>query len=126
MYEQNENIDDSSQPEFVGEVRHVTTLNFVPLSYETMREKSSLIRGINLNSIVRPEYGPILFDIPTTVRWKDTQDIIGDGNCLFNAFSFALTGTQQYHKEIRTAICDHISNDPNGTFAPWLRSNCKF
>ena len=31
-----------------------------------------------------------------------------DGNCFFNALSFVLTGTEKFHGQLRTIICDYI------------------
>ena len=36
----------------------------------------------------------------------------GDGSCYFRAISFAVSGTQEYYKNVRTAICDYIENFP--------------
>ena len=41
-------------------------------------------------------------DLTTVVR------IVGDGNCLFRSFSYIITGSQDQHFEIRTAIVSHM------------------
>ena len=35
-----------------------------------------------------------------------------DGNCLFRALSYFVTGTQDYHMTIREYICNFINNNP--------------
>jgi len=34
--------------------------------------------------------------------------ILGDGNCLFRALSYAITGRQVYHAEVRNKIINHM------------------
>ena len=34
--------------------------------------------------------------------------IVGDGNCLFRALSYVITGRQSYHKTIRAKIIEHM------------------
>ena len=41
-------------------------------------------------------------DLTTVVR------IVGDGNCLFRSFSYIITGSQDQHFEISTAIVRHM------------------
>ena len=36
----------------------------------------------------------------------------GDGSCYFRAISFAISGTQEYHNDVRRAICDYIETFP--------------
>jgi hypothetical protein len=36
--------------------------------------------------------------------------IKGDGNCLFRALSYAITGSQGYHKEVRENVINHMKN----------------
>ena len=38
--------------------------------------------------------------------------IVGDGNCLFCAMSFIITGSKSQHFEIRTSIIAHMLNIP--------------
>ena len=40
----------------------------------------------------------------------------GDGACLFRAFSYALTGSEDSRRDIRTKICDVINEDSDGLF----------
>ena len=53
-------------------------------------------------------HGP---DLTTVVR------IVGDGNCLFRCFSYIITGSQDQHFEIRTAIVSHMRH-----IAPYLEN----
>ena len=36
------------------------------------------------------------------------KNIVGDGNCLFRALSYAIAGRQVYHKQIRKKIVQHM------------------
>ena len=42
-----------------------------------------------------------------------TQRIRGDGNCLFRCFSYLITGSENYHFEIRSRLIEHMPNIPN-------------
>ena len=37
--------------------------------------------------------------------------IQGDGNCLFQAFSYILTGSEEQHLAVRHAVLDHMINN---------------
>ena len=39
-----------------------------------------------------------------------THSIIGDGNCLFRAVSFAVTGSEEHHLHIRHCACGHMKS----------------
>ena len=39
--------------------------------------------------------------------------ILGDGNCLFRALSYVITGQQFYHAQIRHKIINHMKNIEN-------------
>lgn len=38
------------------------------------------------------------------------QPIVGDGNCLFRALSFAITGDEEQHAVVRSLICDFLES----------------
>uniref|UniRef100_A0A914XAC1 OTU domain-containing protein n=1 Tax=Plectus sambesii TaxID=2011161 RepID=A0A914XAC1_9BILA len=46
--------------------------------------------------------------ITITKRDGSKLKIVADGNCLFRAFSFCLTGSEQHHLTVRRAICDYM------------------
>ena len=39
---------------------------------------------------------------------KLSQRILNDGNCLFRAFSYVITGRQVYHTKVREQIINHM------------------
>jgi hypothetical protein len=39
---------------------------------------------------------------------KDKKTIRGDGNCFFRSISFALTGNEDHHLEVRKCVVEHI------------------
>ena len=41
-------------------------------------------------------------------RPQNTQNIRGDGNCLFRAFSYLITGNQTHYHGVRLAIVTHM------------------
>lgn len=52
---------------------------------------------------------------------KKLATMKGDGNCLFRAISFSLTGSERSHMRVRRAITGRISED-NGSF---IRNMCR-
>ena len=76
---------------------------FRPLS---TNEQLKLCDEFNLNWVGPVRYvrvGEILLGPPS--RGKD---IAGDGNCLFRALCYAITGSETDHSTIRFLICQHI------------------
>ena len=73
-----------------------------------------------LNRILREEVGPLLrvtrfqnigfWNIGAKLKGpaRGIKQIKGDGNCYFQAVSFALAGNEEWHNEIRSMICDYI------------------
>jgi hypothetical protein len=47
------------------------------------------------------------------------DEISADGNCFFRSISKQVLGTQDYHENIRDAICNFMAARPN-TFANWI------
>uniref|UniRef100_A0A914X6U7 OTU domain-containing protein n=1 Tax=Plectus sambesii TaxID=2011161 RepID=A0A914X6U7_9BILA len=41
------------------------------------------------------------------------KKIVADGNCLFRAFSFCLTGSESHHLTVRRVLCDYIEFYPS-------------
>ena len=41
-----------------------------------------------------------------------TKSIYGDGNCLFRCFSYIITGSQEHHMAVRSALVDHMVSIP--------------
>uniref|UniRef100_A0A914UU91 OTU domain-containing protein n=1 Tax=Plectus sambesii TaxID=2011161 RepID=A0A914UU91_9BILA len=44
---------------------------------------------------------------------KNIRKIIADGNCLFRAFSFCLTGSESHHLTVRRVLCDYMEFYPS-------------
>ena len=58
----------------------------------------------------RESGGPdVILTLPDTFHLRR---IGGDGNCLFRAMSFIITGSESQHFEIRTSIIAHMLNIP--------------
>ena len=51
--------------------------------------------------------------ILTLSNTSTLRQIQGDGNCLFRAMSFIITGSQSQHFEIRSAIMAHLITIPH-------------
>uniref|UniRef100_A0A914XEK2 OTU domain-containing protein n=1 Tax=Plectus sambesii TaxID=2011161 RepID=A0A914XEK2_9BILA len=64
---------------------------------------------VHRNEIVRPKFGTArIFKCTVASKPKNIRKIVADGNCLFRAFSFCLTGFEQHHLTVRRAICDYM------------------
>uniref|UniRef100_A0A914UWQ7 OTU domain-containing protein n=1 Tax=Plectus sambesii TaxID=2011161 RepID=A0A914UWQ7_9BILA len=64
---------------------------------------------VHRNEIVRPKFGTArMFERTAAPKAKNIRKIIADGNCLFRAFSFCLTGSKSHHLTVRRVICDYI------------------
>jgi hypothetical protein len=75
-----------------------------------------------------------LLDLPLIAKHKSSQEskileypsklynIVGDGNCLFRALSYAITGRQVYHKQIRQKIVQHMRTIEN-SLQPHINMN---
>ena len=59
---------------------------------------------------------------------KPTQmfRIADDGNCLFRALSYAMTGRQRYHANTREKIVDHMKDIDSFFLMPYIKTslNC--
>uniref|UniRef100_A0A914WPE9 OTU domain-containing protein n=1 Tax=Plectus sambesii TaxID=2011161 RepID=A0A914WPE9_9BILA len=70
---------------------------------------NSMPLDVHRNEIVRPEFGTArMFKCTVASKPKNIRKIVADGNCLFRAFSFCLTGSEQHHLTVRRAICDYM------------------
>ena len=87
-------------------------LLFVPF-----RDEASLLNG-NERQRLACSLGSIPFACSNKVRQggaavvlkrpQNTQNIRGDGNCLFRAFSYLITGNQTHYHGVRLAIVTHM------------------
>ena len=57
------------------------------------------------NSDLSPGGPNVLLTHPNRIR-----RIGGDGNCLFRCFSYVITGSEQHHRAIRSALIQHMPN----------------
>ncbi|CAC5392235.1 unnamed protein product [Mytilus coruscus] len=81
-----------------------SNLNYIPLGYITKQKLCSKFK-ISHKNVKETADISITFNMGKPVKLKS---IISDGNCLFRALSFAISQRQEYHKQIRKKIVDHI------------------
>jgi hypothetical protein len=79
---------------------------FVPIDENAQRLMCSLV-DLPLIAPFRPII-PKLLNEPTILH-----RIMGDGNCLFRALSYVITGRQVYHHVIRHKLLDHMRSIEN-------------
>ena len=82
---------------------NVNTFLFVPCN---AKEQSECCWLLNLPSVVNPV---IVSPIPQQLgKPSKLYKTIGDGNCLFRAISFSISGRQVYHQIVRNKIVEHM------------------
>ncbi|CAC5363479.1 unnamed protein product [Mytilus coruscus] len=81
-----------------------SNLNYIPLGYITKQKLCSKFK-ISHKNVKETADISITFNMGKPVKLKS---IIPDGNCLFRALSFAISQRQEYHRQIRKKIVDHI------------------
>ena len=55
--------------------------------------------------------------VKTLEKPSKLYQIVGDGNCLFRALSYAITGRQNYHSLVREKIVQHIRHNEHALLA---------
>uniref|UniRef100_A0A914UZ86 Ubiquitinyl hydrolase 1 n=1 Tax=Plectus sambesii TaxID=2011161 RepID=A0A914UZ86_9BILA len=64
---------------------------------------------VHRNEIVRPQFGTArMFERTAAPKAKNIRKIVADRNCLFRAFSFCLTSSEQHHLTIWRVLCDYM------------------
>ena len=97
--------DSNNELQIVGETRG--TFYFNPLTRSSREEVGPLVQITKFTDIPYTHIGQELKGLP---RFREKMK--GDGSCYFRAISFAVSGTQEYYKNVRTTICDYIENFP--------------
>ena len=77
---------------------------FNPVDFNWQMNRCPIIKLV-VHSTSYPVYKSdnMLIGIP-----KDKKTIRGDGNCFFRSISFALTGNEDHHLEVRKCVVEHI------------------
>ena len=83
-----------------------SVVDFIPVDFSLAKKLCNII-GINLKYCNKNSFKSNI-NVYNIGSPKHTQSIVGDGNCLFRALSYAITKKQKYHKKIREAIVNHI------------------
>ncbi|XP_061180157.1 uncharacterized protein LOC133188671 [Saccostrea echinata] len=92
-------------------------ISFRPLSGNRKIELCQTL-GISFSSYEKVSE-PTLFTQEAEAP-DDCVRIQGDGNCFFRAISFCLTGVEDHHYDLRSAICEHLLNN-SSLFKTFLR-----
>ena len=83
---------------------------YFPIDEEWQRQTCRLLNLRFVRPFERESGGPdVILTRPDTFR---IRRIYGDGNCLFRAMSFIITGSESQHFEIRTSIIAHMLRIP--------------
>ena len=87
-----------------------TDYRYFPIDEEWQRQACRLLNLRFVRPFERESGGPdVILTLPDTFHLRR---IVGDGNCLFRAMSFIITGSESQHFEIRTSIIAHMLDIP--------------
>ena len=91
---------ESSDTMTVGHEEGANLINFLPTKSQWQREKSTIF-GVSVKNVY--ECGRKR-KITISAEPVKLVNMRGDGNCLFRAFSFVISGVQSYHRQIREKL----------------------
>ena len=97
--------DSDNDLQIVGDTRG--KFHFNPLTRSSREEVGPLVQITKFADIPYAHIGQELKGLP---RFRERMK--GDGSCYFRAISFAISETQEYHDNVRRAICDYIETFP--------------
>ncbi|XP_062596168.1 uncharacterized protein LOC134257593 [Saccostrea cucullata] len=100
---------------FMGEEfqRH----DFIPLSVEKQKDLCKLL-GVPYHVSTHEYHAASVKDMD---KPRGCKEIEQDGNCFFRAVSFSLTNSENHHRHIREAVCEHLLNH-EAMFQQFMRS----
>ena len=95
-------------------ITHTETPAVSPFSFHTVdvqwQQSACQQLGLQYTTQTRVRAGGPTVPL-TRPDMRSVRRIQGDGNCLFRAFSYILTGSEESHMAIRCAILDHMINN---------------
>ena len=97
--------DSNNELQIVGETRGTFNLN--PLTRSLREEVGPLIQITKFTDIPYTHIGQELKGLP---RFREKMK--GMAAAILGAISFAVSGTQEYYKNVRSSICDYIEKFP--------------
>ena len=86
---------------------------FIPVGQNSRRCLAGLF-GMN-KLFPLPQYRGVLKELPKT-KPKECIHISPDGNCLFNAISYQISGDEMFHDCVRQKLCDYIERGLEASF----------
>ena len=81
---------------------------FIPVG-QISRRRMAGIFGMN-KLFGLPQYRGVLKEVPKR-KPKECIEISPDGNCLFNAISYQISGDEMFHDCVRQKLCDYIESN---------------
>ena len=83
------------------------SFTFNPITFQSREEIGPRVLITHFKKIPFKNRGQ-----PLIGKSNDLYEVKGDRNCYFRVVSFYLSGSKNYHKEIRKTICDYINFFP--------------
>ena len=97
--------DSNNELQIIGE--KIDTFHFNPLTRSSREEVGPLVQITKFIDIPFTHIGK---ELRGFLRFREIME--GDGSCYFRAISFAISGKQDYYRQVRETICDYIENFP--------------
>ena len=95
-------------------ITHTDTPAATPLRFHSVdvQWQQSACQQLGLQHTAQPRLRPGGPTVPLTrPDMRSIRHMYGDGNCLFRAFSYILTGSEDQHLAVRYAALDHMINN---------------
>lgn len=97
-------IQDINKEVSITKISETQEFTYNPITVELQKTLSANLSIQNKNiPETFPKRSNVMLGKPV-----QTSEIISDGNCFFRAISFAITGSQDHHHEIRKKTCEHM------------------
>ena len=81
---------------------------FIPVGQNSRRRLAGIFGMNKLFGL--PQYRGVLKEVPKR-KPKECIEISTDGNCLFNAISYQISGNEMFHDCVRQKLCDYIDSN---------------
>ena len=74
---------------------------------EQWQRDACVLLGLNFEGSNAMEKGGVCTPLSCPQKFKPIQ---GDGNCMFRALSYVITGSEKYHLQVRANILEHMES----------------
>ena len=101
LEETDENVSDDIHIDIV-ENEHISQICYIPVCREWQKDHCNLLGLPYIHGNMEHHTTHVMVSVDHCP--SSTTRIVPDGNCFFRALSFSLTGSQEYHQEVRLLV----------------------